>query len=161
MWRVVAASAVGTSHIANGSECQDHCLAQVKTNPTQPPLLTIFLSDGAGSATFGGTGAQLAIQAASIYAGQHYVHSGFVPSAHWAKKCIQDVRANIFADAVKRDAKARDYACTFLGIVASPFATLVMQIGDGGIVVDIGSGFIVPIAPMSGEYVNLTSFVTD
>jgi hypothetical protein len=36
-----------------------------------------------------------------------------------------------------------------------------MQIGDGGIVVDVGNGLAVPINPMAGEYANMTNFVTD
>ena len=36
-----------------------------------------------------------------------------------------------------------------------------MQIGDGGIVVDVGNGLEVPVIPMSGEYANMTNFVTD
>ena len=61
----------------------------------------------------------------------------------------------IYATADQQGAKARDYACTFLGVVASPSATLLMQIGDGGIVVDVGNGLEVPITPMIGEYANL------
>ena len=36
-----------------------------------------------------------------------------------------------------------------------------MQIGDGGIVVDVGKGLQVPVVPMSGEYANMTQFITD
>lgn len=160
-WRVVAASAVGTSHTAIGTACQDSCLAQVETDPAKPPLLTIFVADGAGSAPHGGTGAGLAIEAATAFVDQYYAQSEFALNDHWAVECIQAVRAKIYAVANQQGAKARDYACTFLGVVASPFATLLMQIGDGGIVVDVGNGLTVPIAPMAGEYVNMTNFVTD
>lgn len=161
-WRVVTASAVGTSHTATGTACQDSCLGQVETDPAKPPLLTIFVADGAGSATYGGTGAELAIEAAAAFVGQHYAKAmEFALNDHWAVECIQAVRARIYAVADQNGAKARDYACTFLGVVASPFATLLMQIGDGGIVVDIGNGLGVPITPMAGEYANMTNFVTD
>lgn len=160
-WRVVAASAVGTSHTATGVDCQDSCLAQVETNPGKPPLLTIFVADGAGSATYGGAGAELAIEAATAFVGQHCTRTEFALNDHWAVECIQAVRAKIYAAADQQGAKARDYACTFLGVVASPFATLLMQIGDGGIVVDVGNGLEVPITPMVGEYANMTNFVTD
>lgn len=160
-WRVVAASAVGTSHIAIGSACQDSCLAQVESDPAKSPLLTIFVADGAGSAVHGGAGAELAIEAATAFAGQYYAQSEFALNDHWAVECIQAVRAKIYAAADQQGAKARDYACTFLGVVASPFATLLMQIGDGGIVVDVGNGLEVPITPMVGEYANMTNFVTD
>ncbi|MFZ1711893.1 MAG: PP2C family serine/threonine-protein phosphatase [Nitrosomonas sp.] len=161
-WRVVAASAVGTSHTVTGTACQDSCLAQVETDPDKPPLLTIFVADGAGSALHGGTGAELAIEAATAFVGQHYTQAGeYALTNHWAVECIQAVRARIYATADQQGAKARDYACTFLGVVASPSATLLMQIGDGGIVVDVGNGLEVPITPMAGEYANMTNFVTD
>lgn len=160
-WRIVAASAVGTSHTVTGTVCQDSCLAQVETDPAKPPLLTIFVADGAGSAIHGGTGAELAIEAATAFVGQHYALSEFALNDHWAVECIQAVRKKIYSAADQQGAKARDYACTFLGVVASPFATLLMQIGDGGIVVDVGNGLVVPITPMTGEYANMTNFVTD
>lgn len=161
-WRVVAASAVGTSHTATGTDCQDSCLAQVETDPAKPPLLTIFVADGAGSAPHGGTGAELAIEAATVFVGQQYAQFvEFALNDYWAVELIQAVRAKIYATADQQGAKARDYACTFLGVVASPFATLLMQIGDGGIVVDVGNGLEVPITPMAGEYANMTNFVTD
>lgn len=160
-WRVVAASAVGTSHTATGTACQDSCLAQVETDPPKPPLLTIFVADGAGSAAHGGIGAELAIEAAAEFVGKHYARTEFALNDHWAVECVQAVRAKIYAAADQQGAKARDYACTFLGVVASPFATLLMQIGDGGIVVDVGNGLEVPITPMTGEYANMTNFVTD
>jgi Protein phosphatase 2C len=161
-WRVVAASAVGTSHTATGVDCQDSCLAHVETDPAKPPLLTIFVADGAGSASHGGAGAELAIEAASAFVDQYYVQgSEFALNDLWAVECIQAVREKIYAAADQNGAMARDYACTFLGVVASPFATLIMQIGDGGIVIDVGKGLEVPIAPMAGEYANMTNFVTD
>jgi hypothetical protein len=36
-----------------------------------------------------------------------------------------------------------------------------MQVGDGGVVIDTGSGLELAIVPMSGEYANMTHFVTD
>lgn len=161
-WRVIAASVVGTSHTTTGTSCQDSCLAQVETDPAKPPFLTIFVADGAGSAPHGGTGAELAIEAAAAFVGQHYAQAGeYALNDHWAVECIQAVRAKIYAAADQQGAKARDFACTFLGVVASPITTLLMQIGDGGIVVDVGNGLAVPITPMAGEYANMTNFVTD
>lgn len=161
-WRVVAASAVGTSHTATSTACQDSCLAQAETDSDKPPLLTIFVADGAGSVPHGGIGAELAIEAATAFVGQHYTQSGeYALTDHWAVECVQAVRAKIYAAADQQRAKAREYACTFLGVVASPFATLLMQIGDGGIVVDVGNGLEVPITPMAGECANMTNFITD
>jgi hypothetical protein len=148
--------------VFTGTVCEDRCLAQVETDPSKPPLLTIFVADGAGSAAHGGMGAELAIEAATAFVGEHYARTlEFALNDYWAVECIQAVRAKIYATADENGTKARDYACTFLAVVASPFATLLIQIGDGGIVVDVGNGLEVPITPMAGEYANMTNFVTD
>jgi len=46
-------------------------------------------------------------------------------------------------------------------VLSSPHATLVLQIGDGGVVLDVGSGLEIAVTPMGGEYANMTHFVTD
>jgi len=161
-WRVLAASAVGTSHLATGAACEDSCLVRVETGLAKLPLLTIFVSDGAGSAAHGGTGAELAVEAAAEFVRKQYAKPfGFDIDGKWATGCIQAVQAKIFAQAEQQRTKARDYACTFLGLVGSPINTLLMQIGDGGIVVDVGNGLEMPITPMMGEYANMTNFVTE
>ena len=160
-WRVVAASAAGISHIDNGRACEDSCFAQVESDSATQPLLTIFVADGAGSAAKGCMGASLAIEAATEFVGQQDSQSGFTLNDHWATECIQAVRERIYAGAERQGAKPRDFACTFLGVIATPYATLLMQIGDGGIVIDIGSGLELPIIPMTGEYANMTNFITD
>jgi hypothetical protein len=161
-WRVVAASAVGTSHISAGTECQDDCYAIVETDISKPPLLTIFVADGAGSAIKGRDGAELAMEAASAFVSNEYCKAIELSiTEDLAIECVKAVRAKIFEAASQSGSNARDYACTFLGVVASPSTTLLMQIGDGGIVVDVGAGLTLPIVPMTGEYANMTMFVTD
>lgn len=66
-WRVVAASEIGTAHIANGSVCEDSCWALVEPLSTGQSFLSMFVSDGAGSAAKGGEGAELAIEAAAEF----------------------------------------------------------------------------------------------
>lgn len=144
-----------------GTPCQDSCIAQVKIAPAKPPLLTIFVADGAGSASYGEMGAQLAIEAATAFVNQFDNQIEFALNDPWAVECIQAIREKIYAVAAQQGVKARDYACTFLGVVATPSAILLMQIGDGAIVVDIGNGLEVPITPMTWEYANITNFVTD
>jgi hypothetical protein len=147
--------------LIKGSRCQDDCVSLVETVPDKPPLLTIFVADGAGSAKYGRKGAELAVGSVSRFVSESYAGTEFALNNQFAEECVKVVRENIFEEAQRNKAKARDYACTFLGVVASPFETLLMQIGDGGIVVDIGQGLEVPITPMTGEYANMTNFVTD
>jgi Protein phosphatase 2C len=160
-WRVVAASEVGTSHVANGTPCEDSCWVQVDSTAAGVPVLSVFVADGAGTAARGGEGAELAIQAAAAFVAAKLAVAEFGVADGLAVDCVSAVRARIYAEAEKAGLSARDYACTFLGVVSTPQASLAMQIGDGGIVVDAGSGLELAVAPMSGEYANMTNFVTE
>lgn len=160
-WRVVGASEVGTSHIANGRDCEDSCWAQVGATVAGMPFLSLFVADGAGSASNGGEGADLAIQAAVDFIDKKLLLPEFGLSDELATECVIAIREKIYARADALRLKARDFACTFLGVLSCRLGTLVMQIGDGGIVLDIGLGLDVPVVPMSGEYANMTHFLTD
>ncbi len=160
-WRVVSASEIGTSHVANAGSCEDSCWAQVGLTAGDLPFLSIFVADGAGSAARGGDGAELAIQAAAAFIDEKLKLHEFGLSDALATECILKVREKIYAVAESEGLKARDFACTFLGVLSFTLGTLLIQIGDGGIVIDIGNGLEVPITPMSGEYANMTNFVTD
>lgn len=157
----MAASEVGTSHIANGKSCEDSCWAQVDLTASGQPILSIFVSDGAGSASYGGAGAELAIRAAAAFIEKKLEFAEFGLNDELAVECGMAVREHIYSHAESEGLKARDFACTFLGVICSQNATLVMQIGDGGIVLDVGNGLEVPIVPMIGEYANMTQFITD
>lgn len=78
-----------------------------------------------------------------------------------AVEFVLAVRSRIQTQASACGLQLRDFACTLLGVVSRPDVALLLQIGDGGIVVSSGGPLEVPIAPMSGEYANMTHFVTD
>lgn len=160
-WRLVSASEVGTSHAHTGTPCQDSCWAQVDRLPNDEPLLSVFVSDGAGSAAKGGEGAELAIEAAAAVIAKKLKRGEFGLSDVLATEIVIAVREHILAAAEASGLKARDYACTFMGLLSTKSGTLVLQIGDGAVVVDCGSGLEVAVVPMSGEYANMTHFVTD
>lgn len=160
-WRVAAASMAGTSHVASGRTCEDSCHALVRTTPRGSPVLAMFVADGAGSAAFGGEGARLAVDSAAQTLEVRLAQLDGPPDATVMADVLAGVRARIEAASEARARSPRDFACTFLGVLSTPAATLVMQIGDGGIVLDVGEGLELALAPMSGEYANTTRFVTD
>ncbi|UOG91275.1 MAG: protein phosphatase 2C domain-containing protein [Candidatus Thiothrix sulfatifontis] len=160
-WRIVAASAAGTSHTATGGECQDSCFASIESASDKDSLLYMFVADGAGSAMRGGKGAELAIEVAAEFFTKQYFLPEFTLHEALAIDCMLMIRRAIDDHTEKEGLRARDYACTFLGLLSFSQSTLVMQIGDGGVVIDIGDGFHVPIEPMSREYANMTYFATD
>lgn len=160
-WLSIAASEVGTSHIATGKVCEDSCWAQVDTTSSGLPILSIFVADGAGSASHGGDGAEIAIHAAAKFMEGKLKLAEFALNDEFAVDCCLSVRSQLFAAAEKANLLPRDYACTFLGVICSINSTLALQIGDGGIVVDVGHGLEVAVEPMIGEYANMTCFITD
>jgi hypothetical protein len=160
-WRLVNASEVGTSHVGVGRPCEDSSWASVDTTSAGLEVLSIFVSDGAGSAARGGDGAELAVQAAASYMAEKLRQAEFGYNDEMAVEIVIAVRTQVQAAASAAGLKARDFACTFLGVVSSAIGTLIMQIGDGGVVIDVGAGLEVPVVPMSGEYANMTHFVTD
>lgn len=121
----------------------------------------MFVADGAGSAACGGQGAELAIEAAASFLVTKLAERELALSDELAVECVAAVREQLYAAASKDGRSARDFACTFLGVISSVHGTVIFQIGDGGIVLDVGNGLEVPIPPMIGEYANMTRFVTD
>lgn len=160
-WRVVAASEVGTSHVETGRRCEDSCWAQVDWTGDGLPFLSMFVSDGAGSASHGGVGAELAIQAAIDFISKECQLGGVVLNRELAVRCVLAIRVQLNQRVELERLKIRDFACTMLGVFSSPSGTLVLQIGDGAVVLDVGCGLETAIVPMSGEYANMTHFVTD
>jgi len=158
-WRVVAASEVGTSHLDAEVPCQDSCWAQVHESPSGEAILSIFVCDGAGSASHAEMGADLAISTAVDFFLEQ-LPRGLDLTQSYAHECICAVRAAIAKEAEQNNLAIRDFACTFLGLISTSTASLAFQIGDGAIVLDVGAGLIVAIPPMVGEYVNATYFVT-
>lgn len=160
-WRLVYASEIGTSHQFNGSACQDSCWAKVDQLANGQPFLSMFAADGAGSAVKGGEGAELAIEAAAAFVAKKIELGEFGLSDTLATDIVIAVRERIYAAAEAANLKARDFACTFLGVLSYEQSTLVLQVGDGGVVLDTGDGLELAIVPMSGEFANMTNFVTD
>jgi hypothetical protein len=117
----------------------------------------LFVADGAGSAVRGGEGADLAIE----FVAKKIDHGEFGLNDTLATDIILAIRQCIYDAADDAKLRARDYACTFLGVLSSSQGTLVFQIGDGGVVLDTGAGLELAVVPMTGEFANMTNFVTD
>jgi hypothetical protein len=157
-WRVVAACAAGTGHLTQGQGCDDQVAYGLIASARHGPLLSLWVADGAGSAARGGDGAALAVRAA-----QDTVTARADEPLDEAlvRACLAAVRQQIDDSAQELQAAPREFACTLLGVVASRERTVVLQVGDGGIVLDCGTGLQLATPPMQGEYANTTRFATD
>ncbi len=160
-WRAIARSEVGTSHIKRSLLCDDDCLIAPYPLPDGGELLAVVVADGAGSAEHGGKGARVAIEAVAAALESHLVEPENTLDASLAEILVTAAHDGIESRAASDNLQPRDFACTLLGVLAAPgLGTMTFQIGDGGIVLDVGNGLELAVVPMAGEYANMTYFIT-
>jgi Protein phosphatase 2C len=163
MWRVAAASAIGTSHIKTGTPCQDSTGVEF-IDTADGQVLVCVISDGAGSAAHSDIGSRQAVTRSLELVREFLSNGGQVQSidAGIAADWLANVRSSIVAIAEETNSTSREFACTVLvAIIAAEMAAF-FQVGDGAMVFsceneDAWSNII---WPQHGEYANSTNFVT-
>jgi hypothetical protein len=160
-WRTAASSVVGTAHAARNEPCQDACRAVVFTDSKDHEVLATVVADGAGSARHGGDGATFAVEESVRLWRERVRRSATPPDAAVIGDFLLALRDGLKRLAAATDASLRDYACTYVAVLAWPDAAVCIHIGDGAIVGDMGNGPEVLSGPMNGEYANTTYFITD
>ena len=163
-WRYVHASVAGVAHLAEGIGCQDACAAQLLPGLESGPVLVLAATDGAGSASLSGVGAELACQTLLVecaaWLASAPLDGDWTPTV--AEKLFQQVRNALERLATDMEQPIREFACTLLGAVVTTDRALFLQIGDGAIVVGTpDEGYRPVFWPQGGEYANETYFVTD
>jgi hypothetical protein len=158
-WTWALASCRGTSHAATGTPCQDYSRC-ILLGPQQDVLLSI-VSDGAGSASHGRYGALLICRTIIDEARAYYRSTNAMPTDVVIWSWIDEVRDLIQHVALSRNIDARQFAATLICVLASEEETLILHVGDGAAVVNIGGAWSVPSWPESGEYASTTYFLTD
>lgn len=161
-WRVIGASVVGSSHIHNSAPCQDSCFYHVVADAAGMEHLVALVSDGAGSAQFGEVGSEIACEAGGKRLLEIVETNGEAAlESHVAAEVLDVIRTRIDEAAQVRGVTPRALACTLLGAVIGPTRAFYFQVGDGAIVAR-ENGALAPVFwPESGEYANMTYFVTD
>jgi hypothetical protein len=162
-WRLAFASAIGTSHVQTGIECQDYSLASVVNDGT----LLACVADGAGSAKRSALGARIACETFAKLATE-FVQSGQsiadIDRAFVCDRWLEHMRQEIVVKAADEGCDLREFATTFLGVVLCESHSLYVQVGDGAIVVNdsnMSEEYAVVFWPQHGEYANTTNFLTD
>lgn len=160
-WRWAAARAAGTSHARGGTPCQDALAAREVEGPAGP-VLVAAVSDGAGSAALSRQGSRIVARTVVAEAARHFEAEAAMPDAEAVLGWLDAARDAIAAEAGRRGASPRDFAATMVAAFATPHATLVAHVGDGGCVLDgMEGGWDVASWPAGGEYAGTTFFVTD
>jgi len=163
-WRVAAASTAGISHRRRQMRCQDaHAVTTLGRWPDE--ALVAAVSDGAGSASQGALGAKLAVW--SFIEIVRMAHAGGTALGRLdragAERWIRLLQRVLRAVAEGRGVGLEDFACTLLGAIVLRDRLLLLQVGDGAMVVSdgSGSGWRWVFWPQHGEYAESTWFVTD
>ena len=166
MWKHVAQSLQGPSHAADGSVCQDSHLVQVlgKDDGSDTSAQTILacVADGAGSAKRSDIGSALACKTIAECATQFLETHGDFKQLQLNKVLgwCETLREKLRAAADENSCKMRDLATTLCVAILAPEGSFFFQIGDGAITACNNGVYGVVFWPQSGEYANVTNFVT-
>ena len=153
-----AAQATGNAHIAEALPLQDAKALDLIEGADGHTWIVAAVADGAGSAPLADIGARAA-SAAFVKAAAYALRT--VPKPDLVRIVFNAVAtARIVLDRIakSRDVPVGELATTLLGCITRGEETVVVQIGDGAIV--LGQPWRVALHPQRGEYVNTTSFLT-
>lgn len=163
-WRGFGVSVTGVSHDRTGHPCQDAFALRFVDGDT----VVAAVADGAGSTTYGGVGARLAVDQAV----QH-VAAWLEQDPPQDEEAWQGILADAFQSArhaiqtAAGETPLREYAATLslLAAHADPRGeagyVAGAAVGDCAMVVQDGAGSLLSLCPpRRGEYANATSFLT-
>ena len=161
-WRVVAASAIGTSHLKTDAMCQDAFAHDVLGHESD--TIVLIASDGAGSASRSDHGASLACSEMLDCIRSFMDDGGQLSdiSREVAHAWLENASARIAHQAQTDELSIREYACTLLAAIVSATHVCFVQVGDGAIVIrPRGDDWTYVFWPQHGEYINTTVFLTE
>lgn len=163
-WRVAAASVRGAGHEKRGEPCQDaHFWQALPGEAGGSGVLLAAVADGAGSASLAEVGSSIAARSAvealcasPLPSGDEHDEGWKV----WLASALRAARAEVEAEAARRQVEASELATTLIVVAAAPELVAAVQVGDGALVVSDGRGNITALTvPQSGEYINETTFL--
>jgi hypothetical protein len=160
VWRHIAQSLQGPSHLDDGTPCQDKHGVRVLGDGSQG-LLIACVADGAGSAKHSEIGATLACEAILDHAARFLEVNHLVElETYEVLKWCNDARDRIKLKAAEQDCELREFATTLCVAIVGPESSVFFQIGDGAIVLGNDRLYGIVFWPQTGEYVNTTNFLT-
>lgn len=162
-WRFAGASVQGTSHIESSQPCQDACRYEQFCTPSGEEFLVLVASDGAGSAALSHEGSQTICQVliekfTRLFA-EGWTLDRMTPQ--YARFLLRYVAVIIRRLAKAQEQSEREFAATLLLAIVGKESAAFLQLGDGAIVLNSGGDYQPVFWPQSGEYANMTYFVTD
>jgi hypothetical protein len=164
-WKFIFISAVGTSHLATATPCQDSSSCEIVKGAKASNVLIAVVADGAGSAKRADAGAMLACSYFVQRIGQHVETQAPLHeiTRDLAKNWIIDYQREVL-NQCDGDLVPRDFASTVLGAVIGDDLSVFFQLGDGAIVIadsEEPENYRWVFWPQQGQYANQTNFTTD
>lgn len=163
-WCYAAASVIGLSHLRAGIRLQDakRCFV-VDSNGADAHRFFAIVSDGAGSAEFGGQGASIVCRTFANLAAQEFRKNDGLPNDAIVWSWLDAARDRIQLAATRRGRVARDFASTLVLVMISADDLITAHVGDGAIVArnTLDRTWTVLSGPHNGEYASTTFFVTE
>lgn len=161
MWKWAAASRRGSSHEKSGTRLQD-AFSCFSAGPAEEFLVAI-VSDGAGSAKFGGQGASLVCRTMGTLARKHLSTVSQLPVDEEIFGWTDEVRDLLASVAERHNTPLREFAATLVCVISNGKDSVVCHVGDGCAVMKDAAtaGWIAASWPEQGEYASTTFFMTD
>ncbi len=160
MWRVLGASAIGTSHFRQGTPCQDaHGTAQVS-----PEVLIAAVADGLGSAPNSAEGARLAITESLRLVVEKAATHAPESDDEWRdlfERAFLAARSSLEAASGAQNLPVESFDTTLILAVAMPSRIVVGHVGDGAVIGWIEDHQILTISsPERHEFLNFVTPIT-
>ena len=154
-WKAVAVSKIGAAHERVGMPCQDASRYFIDSD-----TLIACVADGAGSARHSAKGSCKAVDEFITVSKDRLQMSNAQNLTDVASQAFDAAREAVLKTA---DGDPREYATTFLGLIATRDAFAVIQLGDGAVIIDgellLDANSLDHGDP--GEYINETRFITE
>ncbi|PTQ70317.1 serine/threonine protein phosphatase PrpC [Pseudomonas sp. GV071] len=156
-WRWAVASRIGTSHVRMGKRKQDaYSVARISSE-----ILCAVVSDGAGSATYGGQGASLLCRNLMSKFREWFDSHDGLPDDEVILCWLDLVRDQLSEAAERRGVTRRQFAATLVMLVICKSRVLALQVGDSALVARKNGLWAALCWPENGEFASTTYFVTD
>ncbi len=161
IWKVIGQSVVGSSHVLVDKPCED--AINYRTIPLKDgdEILVGFVSDGAGSAKYAAQASKTAVQIGVDLVNQ-MINAHILVNDRSVLLLAENIFDNLKKQAEVLGVAPNEFSCTLLGFVIFPNKACFIQIGDGAIIRNDGSGYFTWVWwPHNGEYQNTTAFLID
>lgn len=155
MWKIAGASIIGSSHIKNGTPCQDFIYSL-----TRGDVICIALADGAGSCKYSEIGAEISCTAITEHLTIDFDRFFSMAPLEIQRFIIHSIRTRLGRKASVLMTNKVELSSTLLFLAIKGDRYIIGHIGDGVICGEANGKLVLLSAPENGEFANTTYFVT-